>query len=72
MGKSSQMDPQNGTNVIEDFLDPTAIDPDYFSDNDYGLLNAALFVQQNPGFVWNSSDGDVQGLNSIEFQCNFH
>ena len=50
------MDALNATAVIEDYPDPTMVDPDYFSDNDYGLLNAALFVQQNPGYVWNSSD----------------
>ena len=52
------MDPLNATAVIiEDFPDPTVVDPDYFSDTDYGLLNAALFVQQNPGYA----SGVVQG-----------
>ena len=62
------MEPQNVT-VIEDYPDPTAaaVDPDYFGDSDYGLLNAALFVQQNPGFVWGNNDSrnDSRNLSSL-------
>ena len=62
------MEPQNVTAIIEDYPDPTAaaVDPDYFGDSDYGLLNAALFVQQNPGFVLgNDSRNDSRNLSSL-------
>ena len=38
----------------EDYLDVIGDDPDYFGDSDYGLLNAALFVQDLDS-GWNAS-----------------
>ena len=58
------MEPQNLSSAAvvaatgEDY--PAAADSDYFDDSEYGLLNVALVVQQNPDFTWNSSEGIKQ------------
>ena len=53
------MEPHNLSSVAvagEDY----PVDSDYFDDSEYGLLNVALVVQQNPDFMWNSSEGIKQ------------
>ena len=56
------MEPQNLSSALvvagEDY--PAAADSDYFDDSEYGLLNVALVVQQNPDFTWNTSEGIKQ------------
>ena len=55
------MEPQNLSSALiagEDY--PAIADSDYFDDSEYGLLNVALVVQQNPNFMWNSSEGIKQ------------
>ena len=57
------MEPQNLSSAVvaaasEDYT--AAADSDYFDDSEYGLLNVALVVQQNPDFTWNSSEGIKQ------------
>ena len=51
--KSAEMDPLNLSSVVVTGEDYPS---DYFDDSEYGLLNAALVVQQN----WNSSEGIKQ------------
>ena len=54
------MDPQNLSSAVVASDDYYPVDSDYFDDSEYGLLNVALVVQQNPDFMWNSSEGIKQ------------
>ena len=54
------MEPQNLSSAVVTGEDYPAADSDYFDDSEYGLLNVALVVQQNPDLMWNSSEAIKQ------------